>query len=259
GPAAVHVAGGVELHAVGGARLVALGLGPHTAAGERVLRRDVEHADVPARGVVDEQALFVQRKAEAVGTLEVVHEQLRRLRIGPHAEHALKRQFLWALDTIELGAAVWRVAEVDAAVRLAHDVVGAVELLALPVRGDRHDGAVWTRERHLAAGVLTREQAALAIVGEAIGHVARLAKRGDTVLGRPAPHVIARHVAPQQEFARRMPHRSLGKEEAAAELLEASRHLLPGLPATYQSGAASRGSLHTSVIVSVTRRAICPS
>src|SRR3989449_9153889 len=62
-----------------------------------------------------------------------------------------------------------------------------------------------------------------------------------------------------------MPHRPLGEEEAAAELLERRAHFLPGLPATYQSGGvtslkttqtACGGRLQTSAIVSVTTRAI---
>ena len=109
------------------------------------------------------------------------------------------------------------------------------------------------------------EEAALAVVGESVGHVARLAERRDPVLRRPAAQVIARHVAEQQEPAGWMPERPFGEEEAGRELLEGGAHFLPGLPATYQSAGvtslnttqtASRGSLHTSVMVSVTRRAI---
>src|SRR5439155_3617600 len=204
-------------------------------------------------------------EAEAVGPIEIVREQLGGLRIGPHAEHALEGQLLLAFHPVELGAAVRRIAEVNPAVGPADDVVGAVELLALIVRGDRHDAPVGLRARHLAGGVLAREQAPLAIVGEPVGHVARLAEGGDAVPGRPAAHVVARHVAPEQKLARRMPQRPLGEEEAAAQLLEGPAHFLPGVPATYQSGGvtslkttqtASRGSLQTSVIVSVTRRAI---
>src|SRR6185436_19031773 len=91
------------------------------------------------------------------------------------------------------------------------------------------------------------------------------AERGDAVARRPTAHVVARHVAPDEELARRVPQRALGEEEPGAELFERGGHFLPGLPATNQSGGgtslntthtASRGSLHTSVIVSVTRRAI---
>src|SRR5687767_5343801 len=54
--AAVDVAGGVDLHAVRRARLVALRLRPHAAVLQAAARGDVEDADVLAGGVVDEQA-----------------------------------------------------------------------------------------------------------------------------------------------------------------------------------------------------------
>src|SRR5207247_10170743 len=72
--------------------IFALGLRPHTAVLERPARGDLEHADVLARGVVDEQALLVQREAEPVGTVEVVHEQLGRRRVGAGAIDALRSE-----------------------------------------------------------------------------------------------------------------------------------------------------------------------
>src|SRR5207247_7521379 len=82
--------------------LVALGLRPHTAVLERPARGDLEHADVLACGVVDEQALLVQREAEPVGTVEVVHEQLGRRRVGAGAIDALEGELLGPLDAVEL-------------------------------------------------------------------------------------------------------------------------------------------------------------
>src|SRR4029079_16814118 len=193
--AAVHVPGAVELHAVGSAGLGPLRLRPHPAVGEAAVRRHVEHADVLSRSVVDEQPPLVQGEAEPVGPVEVVHQQPRRPGVGAHPVYPLEGQFLRALDAVELRAAVRRIGEVDGAVRLANDVVGAVELLAVIVRRDRHDAAVGLRARDLTAGVLTGQQPALAVVGEAVRLVARLAERRDTVGGRPAAHVIARHVA----------------------------------------------------------------
>src|SRR5712692_4535991 len=228
GAAAVHVARGIDLHPVGRPRLVTPGLRPHAALRERPAGGDVEDADVLAGGVVDEELPLVEGEAEPVGTVEVVHEQLRRLGIGAHAVDALEVQLLRPLDAEELRAAVGWVAEVDGAVALAHDVIRAVELLAPVVRGDRDEGAVWTRERHPAGRVLAGEEPSLAVVRQAVGHVAGLAERGHAVLGRPAPHVIAGHVAPEQELARRMPQRPLGEEEPGAELLERVRHFLTG-------------------------------
>src|SRR5262249_39327904 len=157
-----------------------------------------------------------------------------------------------------------RIGEVDATVRLADDVVRAVELLALIVSGERDDAAIRLGPRDLARGVLAGQQATLPIVGEAVRLVARLAERGDAVGRRPAPHVIGRHVAEEQELAARMPQGSLGEEKPGAELLEARAHFLPGVAPTYQSGGvtslnttqiASRGTLQTSEIASVTRLA----
>src|SRR5689334_22864693 len=143
------------------------------------------------------------------------------------------------------------------------------------MRGDRHDAAVGVGACHLAAGVLAGEQPALAIVGEPVRLVARLAERGDAIGDGPAPHVVARHVAEEQELAARVPQRSLGEEEPGAQLLERRAHFLPGVAPTYQSGGvtslnttqiASRGTLHTSEMASVTRLATssfrclsCPS
>ncbi|MBI5543283.1 MAG: AAA family ATPase [Deltaproteobacteria bacterium] len=177
-------------------------------------------------------------------------------------------QFLSSLDAVELGAAVRRIGEVDPAVAPADDVVGTVELPAAVVGRERHDPAVGFRPRDLARRMLAGDEAALPVVRQAVGHVARLAERGDAVLRRPAAHVVAGHVAEQQEPARRVPHGALGEEEPRPELLELVAHFLtgcPGLPAAYQSAGgtssntthtASRGSLQTSEIVSVTRRAI---
>src|SRR4030095_7321694 len=93
----------------------------------------------------------------------------------------------------------------------------------------------------------------LPVPGEAVGLVARLAKRRHTVLRRPPPEVVARHVAPQEVLARGMAERSLREETVAGDLLEVDlrahdgreawvanlhRHFLigsPGLPRAYQS------------------------
>src|SRR5205814_1264231 len=139
---AVDVAGGVELHPVGRPGLVAFRLGPEAPVRERASGADVEHADVLARGVVDEEAGLVQREAEAVRAIEVVDEQLARLRIGADPVDPLERQLLGPLDAVELGASVRRVAEVDPTVAPTHDIVRTVQLLAEVVGGDRYDPSV---------------------------------------------------------------------------------------------------------------------
>src|SRR5262245_12617675 len=265
---AVHVARAVDLHAVGRAGSVALRLRPESAVGEAAGRRDIEHPDVLARGVVDEEPALVERETQTVGAVEVVDQQLGVLGVGAHPVHALEAELLRSLDAIELGAAVRRIREVDRAVAPADDVVGAVELLALEVRGQHGEPASGVRPGHPTGGVLASEQARRAVVGVAVGRVAGLAERGDAGRRRPAAHVVAGHVAEDQELAGGMPDGPLGEEEARAQLFEAIAHFLtgwPGVPAAYQSagGTSSNtthtawgGTLHPSVMVWVTRRAI---
>src|SRR5262250_3032670 len=282
-PAAVDVALRVDLHAVGCALALPGGLRPHPAAREAAVGLHVEDADVLAGGVVDEEATAVPREAEAVGPVEIVHHERRALRIAARSVDALEAEFLLALHSVEVHAAVRRVAEVDAAVGRADDVVGAVELLAVVVGGHGRDAPVRLGARDLARGVLAGEEAPLPVPGEAVGLVARLAERGDAVGGRPPTEMVPRHVAPQEILPRGVPEGPLGEKATARDLLELhlgpydggeariadlDRHFLigsPGLPAAYQSlgltssittHTASLGRPVTSVMAPVTRLAI---
>src|SRR4029453_9646713 len=120
--AAVHVALRVELHPVGRALALALRPPPPPPPGQAAVALHVEDADVLASRVVHEEAAAVEREAEPVRAIEVVHEHGRRPRAGSGGEHALKGELLRARDAEEFGAAVGRVAEVDPAVRRADDV-----------------------------------------------------------------------------------------------------------------------------------------
>src|SRR5262249_2394981 len=149
---------------------------------------------------------------------------------------------------------VGRIAEVDVAARPAHDVVGAVQLLAVVVGREGSDAPVGFGARHLARRVLAGEEAARSIPREAVGLVARLAEGADPVARGPPAEMVARHVAPQKVVLPRVPERSLGEQTTCRDPLEldagpdhagearvADRdaHLAirsPGLPATYQSG-----------------------
>src|SRR5215831_10579277 len=208
-PAAVDVARRVDLHAVGRALALPRGLRPHPAAREAAVGLHVEDADVLAGRVVDEEAPAVPREAEAVGPVEIVHHDRWALRIAARAVDALEVKLLLALHSVEVHAAVRRIAEVDAAVGRADDVVGAVELLAVVVGGHRGNAPVRLGAGDLARGVLAGKKAALAVPGEPVGLVARLAKGGDAVGGRPSPEMVPRHVAPQEILARGMPEGSL--------------------------------------------------
>src|SRR5262245_18690323 len=135
--AAVDVARGIDLHAVGGARAFTHRLRPDAASRHRAVSLHIEDADVLPGGVVDEQAPSIQGEAQAVGPVEIVHEKNRALRISACTVHALERELLLARDSVELGSAIGRIAEVDAPVGRTDDVVRAVELLTLVVSGKR--------------------------------------------------------------------------------------------------------------------------
>src|SRR5215468_12072864 len=154
GAAAIDVARRVDLHPVGRALALARRLRPHATARETAVGLHVEDADVLTSGVVDEESPAVAREAEAVGAVEVVHHQRRVLRIAARAVDALKGELLLALHSIEVHAAVRRIAEVDPAVGRADDVVRAVELLAVVVGGYRRDAPVRLGAGDLARGVL---------------------------------------------------------------------------------------------------------
>ena len=65
---------------------------------------------------------------------------------------------------------VGRVGEVDGAVGLNNDVIGAVEPLALKMLRQHRASAVVGDSRHAAAVVLRREHASLPIQRQAVGH-----------------------------------------------------------------------------------------
>src|SRR5262245_26699125 len=218
--ATVDVARGIDLHAVGGACAFAYRLCPDAASRQRAVALHVEDSNVLPGGVVDEQAPSIEREAQTVGPVEIVHEKDRALRVDARAVHALERELLLARDTVELGSAIRRITEIDSAVRRADDVVRAVELLALVVSGKRDAAAVGFCASDLARRVLAGQEAPLPIPGEAVRHAARLAIRGDAVAGRPAAKVIARHVAPEQVLLPWMPQRALGEEAARRDALE---------------------------------------
>ena len=110
----------------------------HARVGERAVGRDVENADQPPRRIVDVEKLLVGREAEAVRLIEkiVVDQELRRPAGGGHAIDALKAKLMRPFDAVMRRAAIDGIGEIDRAVRADADVVRAVELLALEMRGE---------------------------------------------------------------------------------------------------------------------------
>src|SRR5436305_8399074 len=188
----------VELLAVRDTRLQAeaLHLVDDVSAAQRAVRADGEAADVPAVGVVDPERLLIGREAEPVRLLEVVGEQ-RELAVGRDAVDAAEVQLLLALDAEAGPAAVGRIGEDDRAVGCDHDVVGAVELLALPVRGEHRPGAVGLDAHQAARRVLADQQAALEIPGQAVALVRGVRHDLDATGCGPAAARVAGHVREQ--------------------------------------------------------------
>src|SRR5262249_7961564 len=111
--------------------------------------------------------------------------------------------------------------EPDRAVGADDDVVRAVQLLALEVRGQDGDGAVRLPASDAARLCLADEQAPALVAGQPVCHLARaapLAHAAGVVVG--ADHV-AGDVAEQEVAASRLrPDRPLGEVEAAREALQ---------------------------------------
>src|SRR5262249_24961769 len=130
-------------------------------ARERAVRSYVERPDVLVRGVVDVEHRLVGREGQAVRQREVVDEQVEAP-VGRDPVHPLKRQLL-ALDRLgpppggprrprrQGTYRVGRIREVDRAVGLHDDVVGAVEPLALKALGQDRACAVITDAPDTAA------------------------------------------------------------------------------------------------------------
>ena len=140
-------------------------------------------------GVVDVEQRLVGREAEPVRLYEVVDEQLQLAAARRDAVDALEVEILLALDAEAGHPAVGRIAEVDRAARVDHDVVRAVQLLALVV-GREHltvaARAVGIHADDRARRVLADDQAALGVERHAVALVARLRHLARRRRARPA-------------------------------------------------------------------------
>src|SRR5690349_7834194 len=73
--AAIDIAAAIDLHAIGRARFLTFGLGPHGASRQLAPRRDVEDADMLALRVVDEETRFIKGKTKSIRLGEIVDKQ----------------------------------------------------------------------------------------------------------------------------------------------------------------------------------------
>ena len=173
-------------------------------------------------GVVDVEQRLVGREAQPVGLVEVVDEQLRVAAARRDAVDALEVEVLLALDAEAGHAPVGRVGEVDRAVALDHDVVGAVELPALVVGGEHlapAAPAVGVHAHDRARDVLADDEPPVVVDRHPVALVGRVGDLGDPRVRVPAPAHVAGHVAEEQE-AVGVPDRPLGEGEAGPDLLD---------------------------------------
>ncbi len=198
----VDVAALVELHPVDEAALrqvaVADVLGEHAPVRERVVRPRVEDADVRPRRVVDVELRLVHCEAEPVRLGEVADEQLELAAAGGQPVDALEVELLLPLEAEAGHAAVGRVGEDDRPVACDDHVVRAVELLALPVRGERLARAVGPLADDRARDVFAHDQVAVVVERHPVAFVARVAQHRDALGGVPAAALVAGHIAEVQ-------------------------------------------------------------
>ena len=171
-------------------------------------------------GVVDVEQRLVGREAEAVRLREVVDEQLEVAAAGGQAVDALEVELLLALEAEAGHAAVGRVGEDDRAVARDDHVVRAVQLLALPVRGERLARAVAVDSRTTELVTCSQTmQVAVVVERHPVALVARVAQHGDALVGMPAAALVAGHVA-EVERPVGHPDRALGEREPCRDLLD---------------------------------------
>src|SRR6185312_15494417 len=164
--------------------LGAYAAGENACVGERAVGLDIEDADQRLHGVVDVEQAFVGREAEAVGLIEqmaIDHEFWWAAARG-NAIDALEAELPRPLDTVDRHAAIPGIAEIDRAARMHADVVRAVELLILEMRGDHLAPSVRTLADQGRGGMLADDQVELGIVRHAVAFVRRTLDLDDTAL-----------------------------------------------------------------------------
>ncbi len=141
-----HIPGAVTFHAVGHARLQfgADAGGENAVGAQRPVRVHVKNPDQRPHRVVDIELPLVRGKAKSVRLLEqiAVDQKLGLSALWRHAIDALESELPGPLDAIDRHAAVPWIGEIDRAVGANADIVGAVELLAVVVRGENFTAPV---------------------------------------------------------------------------------------------------------------------
>src|SRR5262249_50907274 len=116
-----------------------------------------------------------------------------------------------------------RVGPVDAAVRAHHDVVWAVELLALVVGRGGGERAVMLDAPDRALRPARNVEPAFAIERHAVGMAGRVHQRLGADARRPLVDGVADDVGPQEALLAAVPHRAFAEGEAVRDLIERRR------------------------------------
>ncbi len=175
-----------------------------------------------AAGVGDIENLLVGREREAVRLDPVADDQGHRPAVRIDAIDVRRADLGFGLVALVVAVdAVGRIGEPDRAIRLDHQVVRRVQLLALEAVGQHGDRAVMLGARHTASAMLAGDEPAFVIGGVAIGVVARLAKYRHRAVGLVEPHQpVVRNVRPDKIAAGRKVRRPLGPAHAGMELVQ---------------------------------------
>src|SRR5262249_4818039 len=132
----------------------------------------------------------------------------------------LEAELARPFHAIDRHASIPGVAEIDRAARMHADIIRAVQLLVLEMRGQHVTPAVRAFADKGRGRVLADDQVQLGIVGHAVALVRGTPDLDDATARIPAPSYIARHVGEQQELVDRMPDRSLREIETGADLAD---------------------------------------
>ena len=149
-----------------------------------------------------------------------IDKEFQRATAGRNAIDALETELPRPLDPIDGHAPVPGIAEVDRTAGMDTDVVRAVELLILEMRGEHLAAPVGPFANERGRGMLADDEVQLRVVGHAVAFVGRTPDLDDAASGVPAPAHVGGHVGKQQIVIHRMPDRSLGELEARPRLAD---------------------------------------
>src|SRR5690606_31820002 len=107
------------------------------------------------------------------------------------------------------------------------------EFFPLVMTCERGDRTVGIQLNDARGGMFAGEQASFAVVGQAVGHIAGVAKHLDPGHFIPTTDDVSRHVRKKEKFLLRVPHWSFGKKKARGNPTEL--------------GARGNNALHTII------------